>query len=694
MYDAAGNETIDPDDATRFFGTFASHDSKLDNFTILVALHDRGQTSYINIKTPQLKDDIDFKKVHQIRNHIRKSVGQREGIKVAWQVFDKEIDPKEEAVNNIKESKDVSKWFGTTKSSFQRIGEAKLIIRHTDAINENKPGARTRHIRALFVENKTGERFSYPHLHMSGARAFARHISNGGTNFDAIAEGIISLSADYISLRHAAHTMRQHQVISEWIVSVRESMDGINRRLKSLHGPKGYANAESILASQSMVLDEQSTDSLWQKLSEECSCGQHDPAYADLGVAAKYLGAVDNQPKPITFSWHRKPDISGAPDNREVLERLHWQISELADACADPRASARLSEIAGMIASNIKPTEEDLNLVREAIASSSIQPKETVLPEEAELESFLNEFAPEAIFSSIDEDKDEKKDDKISCSNCGEEFKANGRKHGFSHCKDHKGFKLVSETMSLTDEMDEGYKILRPIDCEKYQARARLEGPFQTKIGKVVYYDPKEGKYYDPDSDFYIDHDDYAAMNVDEGDAYGIAQKERERKEEIAYNKEQRAKRWNFGKPLQDETSADSDLEEAGSNNEPCNVCDGSGTHRGKTCRLCDGSGLSSSGHHNVKEDESDIRFIPGIPGEALEKVGDYYLVWDKDRYEAGTVKHEYDVYQKIGDTFKHIENLDMPYVPPGRAIKVFIEKYSHMTESENIKRIKHLAGI
>ena len=30
MYDAAGNETIDPDDATRFFGTVASHDSKLD----------------------------------------------------------------------------------------------------------------------------------------------------------------------------------------------------------------------------------------------------------------------------------------------------------------------------------------------------------------------------------------------------------------------------------------------------------------------------------------------------------------------------------------------------------------------------------------------------------------------------------------------------------------------------------------
>lgn len=59
----------------------------------------------------------------------------------------------------------------------------------------------------------------------------------------------------------------------------------------------------------------------------------------------------------------------------------------------------------------------------------------------------------------------------------------------------------------------EGYKVVRDIDRERYQERPGLEGPFQTKSGKVVYYDPKEGMYYDPDSDMYIEHDDWMAMN-------------------------------------------------------------------------------------------------------------------------------------------------------------------------------------
>jgi len=69
--------------------------------------------------------------------------------------------------------------------------------------------------------------------------------------------------------------------------------------------------------------------------------------------------------------------------------------------------------------------------------------------------------------------------------------------------------------LDLFESTNEGYTVTRGIDRERYQERAGLEGPFQTKSGKVVYYDKKEGKYYDPDSDMYIDHDDYAAL--DEG---------------------------------------------------------------------------------------------------------------------------------------------------------------------------------
>lgn len=59
----------------------------------------------------------------------------------------------------------------------------------------------------------------------------------------------------------------------------------------------------------------------------------------------------------------------------------------------------------------------------------------------------------------------------------------------------------------------EGYKVLPGINRERYQEREGLEGPFRARNGKVVYYDPKEGKYYDPDSDMYISFDDWEAMD-------------------------------------------------------------------------------------------------------------------------------------------------------------------------------------
>lgn len=55
-----------------------------------------------------------------------------------------------------------------------------------------------------------------------------------------------------------------------------------------------------------------------------------------------------------------------------------------------------------------------------------------------------------------------------------------------------------------------GYKILPPINTERYQPRQGLEGPFNFN-GKVLYYDVREGKYLDPDSDVYLSYEEYQA---------------------------------------------------------------------------------------------------------------------------------------------------------------------------------------
>ena len=49
-----------------------------------------------------------------------------------------------------------------------------------------------------------------------------------------------------------------------------------------------------------------------------------------------------------------------------------------------------------------------------------------------------------------------------------------------------------------------GYRVMNPMP-EGYGPRPGLEGPFNFD-GRVVYYDPKEGKYYDPKTDWYLSH--------------------------------------------------------------------------------------------------------------------------------------------------------------------------------------------
>ncbi len=75
---------------------------------------------------------------------------------------------------------------------------------------------------------------------------------------------------------------------------------------------------------------------------------------------------------------------------------------------------------------------------------------------------------------------------------------------------DETAMKLI---LSNKKQISEGYNVVRNIDRERYGPREGLEGPFQTKSGKVVYYDPKEGKYYDPDTDIYIEHDEWMSLN-------------------------------------------------------------------------------------------------------------------------------------------------------------------------------------
>jgi hypothetical protein len=84
--------------------------------------------------------------------------------------------------------------------------------------------------------------------------------------------------------------------------------------------------------------------------------------------------------------------------------------------------------------------------------------------------------------------------------------------------------------MKLYNIFNEDWQTVRGYDRERYGELPGLEGPISTKSGKVLYYDPKEGKYYDRNSDMYLDHEEALAfLNEDNGGDVQVTSKKSQR---------------------------------------------------------------------------------------------------------------------------------------------------------------------
>ena len=89
---------------------------------------------------------------------------------------------------------------GTSRTSYKPLDKTRLIIRHSKTVDESIPGARSRNIESLFIENAQGERFKYPFPHKAGAEAMQRHVANGGVPHDPVGQKIIGMSEDIAKL--------------------------------------------------------------------------------------------------------------------------------------------------------------------------------------------------------------------------------------------------------------------------------------------------------------------------------------------------------------------------------------------------------------------------------------------------------------------------------------------------------------
>ena len=142
-----------------------------------------------------------------------------------------------------------AKATGSFKTSYIQLPEStRLIIRHSKGVNEEVRGSRSRNIKALFIENSAGERFSFPHKYLQGAKAMAKHVSMGGTPYDAIGESIITLCTEVAQCNQFVKHVRTNKLVNESnlniVETVKTKLNELKNTIKGLQTVKGYNDYE------------------------------------------------------------------------------------------------------------------------------------------------------------------------------------------------------------------------------------------------------------------------------------------------------------------------------------------------------------------------------------------------------------------------------------------------------------------
>ena len=182
-------------------------------------------------------------------------------------------DEMSEELNRITKLAGISEGLtGTSKSSFENLDKTRLIIRHKGKVDETVPGARSRQIQSLYIENEAGERFKYPMTHLAGARAMTRHVANGGTPYDDFGQHIVQTSEDIAKLnsfsRYVANKDQLNDSAGDIIENTKLQLENLRTYMRNLSKQAHYeSSCKSYKKSEAVELDDETAKSYKDKFT-------------------------------------------------------------------------------------------------------------------------------------------------------------------------------------------------------------------------------------------------------------------------------------------------------------------------------------------------------------------------------------------------------------------------------------------
>ena len=256
--------------------------------------------------------------------------------------FGKHIEPKN-YVFNIEKNKEqemndvlgegLSPLEGSTKTSRQTLENVRLIIRHKKPVNEEQRGSRSRNISAIFVENSDGERFKYPHKHLSGARAMARHVSNGGVPSDMVGEAIIEQTTTLVKLKEFINIVNKQGLVNEAnrdvVLNVKRQIESVKENINRIQGPKGYVSFVESLALNEVDESEEITEETVNDYVKKFTKSSFEEKLTDILPLIHRANTVESKKQKVNQVDRVKNILQAYNEDGSVVNNITFNPSTL-----------------------------------------------------------------------------------------------------------------------------------------------------------------------------------------------------------------------------------------------------------------------------------------------------------------------------------------------------------------------------
>lgn len=217
-------------------------------------------------------------------------------------------------------------WHGTTRTSIQDFGEARLIIRHSERVNEEDPRSRSRKIESMFVETAEGERFRMPYNKLSLGRAMAQHMAHGGKIYDEAGQHIQGMAEEMNNLAFFVRSTRNRQFEDTETTGMVESAVERYRQLRSGLGrmsrTRGYHEFAETFVPERSVEEDYDIDALKERFVKRMFDDRLTTAlpyvyraYQQRQVGEqRYMGEFESWTTQIEESQPTEPDFEKLAD--------------------------------------------------------------------------------------------------------------------------------------------------------------------------------------------------------------------------------------------------------------------------------------------------------------------------------------------------------------------------------------------